>query len=92
MGASRRMEQLKYRFRGTERKESELNHSFPVICAPWHQHLLLVIWLMGMPEVRAIPAACAHLLRRGEALLVPAAGLARHPAARQMVRGTPAPE
>lgn len=47
---------------------------------------------MGMPEVRAIPAVCAHLPHHGEALLVPAAGLAQHPAARQMGMGTPAPE
>lgn len=48
MEASRRMEQLKYSYQGTERKESELNPSFPVLCALWHQRLLLVsVFKMG---------------------------------------------
>jgi len=46
---------------------------------------------MGMLEVGPISAACSHLARCGEALLVPAAGLAQHPAAGQMGTSTPAP-
>lgn len=64
MGASRRMEQLKYSYWGTERKESELNPSFPVLCACgisvcfWSVYLRWVIWLTGMLEVHPVPAVC----------------------------------
>lgn len=63
MRAPKRMEPLKCRYRGSERKESELNHRFPMLFTLWQQCLLLACELkMGdlgashpIPAERAPP-------------------------------------
>lgn len=41
MRTPKKMEQLKCKDRQSERKERELDHRFPMLCAPWQQCLLL---------------------------------------------------
>lgn len=61
MRAPKETEQLKCKDRGSERKERELNHRFPMLCAPWQQCLLLAceFKMSDLSASHPIPAECA---------------------------------
>lgn len=69
MRAPKKMEQLKCKDRGSERKERELNHRFPMLCVTWQQCLLLACGFQMGDFLQSV-----HLPCLGEALQVPALG------------------